>query len=231
MQIETKQYGTHVFPEKWDLPMAGNTLGEVGNIACMNTSGLIVPASADATLRAIGKFARDANNLGGAASAVLAHIESGVFLLANGSGGDAFAATDRPGLPVFLSGPYTANKTDNGAARPFAGFFVGRIGGKVAVSISPLHQKPLTAAETLAVAGIRSGSVTLAAGTATVTQAGLTTSSRISVAMTAAGAGALTNLATFLITKAAGSFTVTAITDAGATINTAVPTLDWIAVG
>jgi hypothetical protein len=82
---------------------------------------------------------------------------------------------------------------------------------------------------------IQGGTATLVAGTVTV-PANITASSRIPApGITAPGAGAITGLAGFTITNkvvgAPGSFDITAIDDAKATIATAVCVVDWIVVG
>lgn len=79
---------------------------------------------------------------------------------------------------------------------------------------------------------IQAGTGTLVAGTATIS-ATITASSRIQVTMKDPGAGAITGFGAFKVPAAArvvgapGSFDVTAIDDAKATIGTAVCTFDW----
>lgn len=80
---------------------------------------------------------------------------------------------------------------------------------------------------------MQAGTGTLVAGTATIA-ANITALSRITVSMKDPGAGAITGFAGFKVPAAArvvgapGSFDVTAIDDAKATIATAVCTFDWM---
>lgn len=82
---------------------------------------------------------------------------------------------------------------------------------------------------------IQGGTATLVAGTVTVA-ATITASSRIPMpSITDPGAGAITGFAGFTITNkvvgAPGSFDITAIDDAKATIATAIPVVDWVVIG
>ncbi len=82
---------------------------------------------------------------------------------------------------------------------------------------------------------IQGGTATLVAGTVTVA-ANITASSRIPMpGITDPGAGAITGFAGFTITNkvvgAPGSFDITAIDDAKATIITAIPVVDWVVIG
>lgn len=82
---------------------------------------------------------------------------------------------------------------------------------------------------------IQGGTATLVAGTVTV-PANITASSRIPMpSITDPGAGAITGFAGFTITNkvvgAPGSFDITAIDDAKATIITAIPVVDWVVIG
>ena len=82
---------------------------------------------------------------------------------------------------------------------------------------------------------IQGGTATLINGTVTVA-ANITASSRIPMpGITAPGAGAITGLAGFTITNkvvgAPGSFDITAIDDAKATIATAACVVDWVVIG
>lgn len=81
---------------------------------------------------------------------------------------------------------------------------------------------------------IQGGTGTLINGTVTVA-ANITASSRVNVTMTDPGAGAITGFAALQVSNkvvgAPGSFDVTAIDDAKATIATAVCVFDWVVVG
>lgn len=82
---------------------------------------------------------------------------------------------------------------------------------------------------------VQGGTATLINGTITVSSATITASSRVMVTMTDPGAGAITGFAAFEVTNkvpgAPGSFDITAIDDAKATIATAVCVVDWLVVG
>jgi len=83
---------------------------------------------------------------------------------------------------------------------------------------------------------LQAGTVTLVAGTATVSGVTLTTSSTIQLTMRDPGAGVLT---TFIDLDApvasrnvaAGTFVINAIDNAKATLATAIPTVDWAVIG
>jgi hypothetical protein len=81
---------------------------------------------------------------------------------------------------------------------------------------------------------VQAGTGTLSSGTVTISTATITASSRIQVTMTDPGAGAITGFAALKVTSktpgAPGSFDVTAIDDAKATIATAACVFDWLVV-
>lgn len=84
---------------------------------------------------------------------------------------------------------------------------------------------------TLAALNIQAGTATLVAGVALLVPATITATSRVVVTMTDPGAGAITGFAGFKVTNqvvgAPGSFDITAIDDAKATIITAVCVVAW----
>lgn len=98
-----------------------------------------------------------------------------------------------------------------------------------------LAEVKLIADDALPSSDVKKGTGTLVAGTVTINTATITASSRIMVQMTDPGAGAITGFASLKVTNkvvgAPGSFDVTAIDDAKATIATAVCVFDWIVIG
>lgn len=64
-------------------PVAANTLIHGGALVALNASGLAVPGSVAANLRAAGRAQATADNTGGAAGAMILEIKRGVFRFKN----------------------------------------------------------------------------------------------------------------------------------------------------
>lgn len=104
-----------------------------GGIACVNTSGEMVPAAdADTTLIPVGRTEVTVTGDG----VLYGKAKPGVYELTNSAAGDAIAADD-VGKVCYLAGEATVALTDNGGTRSKAGVIVGynAATGKVAVAI------------------------------------------------------------------------------------------------
>lgn len=224
-----------------DIPvaLAANVAPKTGEIACWNASGWAVVGSAATGLRAFGVFNRnaEAGATNGAAEASVStsrgKLGMRTFPLKN-SGSDPLDQS-HVGSACWIEDANTVAATDAGGTLSRAGrlWSFDRDGNPLVEFDTDFDQADIATLESdlAAIPTIRKGSVTLAAGTATVPLAGVTTSTNYSFTITNPGAGAITGLAGFQVTKGAGTFTVTAIDDAKATIATAVCVLDYVAVG
>lgn len=114
------------------LVASGSTITE-GGIACVNTSGEMVPAAdAVTTLIPIGRT--EVTVLGDGVK--YGKAKPGVYELENSTAGDAIAADD-VGKVCYLAGEAKVALTDNGGTRSKAGVIVGynATSGKVAVAV------------------------------------------------------------------------------------------------
>lgn len=124
------------YPHRGTLEVAANTLCLGGTIACVNSDGRTTPGALDAGLAAIGKYSHTSANLttsesGGAAGAVSADIEYGVF-------GWAYSGTaPKPGQVVFVLDNQTVTIDSNAGARGIAGYCAELVDGLCWVYMGP----------------------------------------------------------------------------------------------
>jgi hypothetical protein len=102
-----------------------------GNIGCQAANGTAVQAGDTASIRAVGRIEADAAN-----GATDASIRPGCYILTNGAGGEAFAATDLIGTVAYFTGAKTVGKV-GGSNKAVAGLFVSLITEGVVVDMSP----------------------------------------------------------------------------------------------
>lgn len=113
-----KRYGSLL-----DLPMKANVKGFQGALAVMD-GGYAAPATTALNLIPVGIFTKTADNTGGAAGAVRAEIEPGIFKFENSSAGDAITEADI-GKDVYAVDDQTVAKTSASNTRSVAGKVVG----------------------------------------------------------------------------------------------------------
>lgn len=123
---KTDQFGTPdtVFPQLLSFPVAASTTLYGGSIIATNSAGNAVATSASSAIKCWGRAEFFVDNSAGAAAAKTVTVRPGVFLLDNGTGGDALTKAD-VGNYVFASDDHTANKTDAGGTRALLGVMYG----------------------------------------------------------------------------------------------------------
>jgi hypothetical protein len=174
-----------------------------------------------------GRFFESVSNVGGAAGAKSCEIEffkeRALFLVEN-DGGAPIVVANREG-PCSILDDQTATLFTQSKG-------VGAVVYDVISGEGVWIQMPSSGTTP----GLQSGTVSLVAGTATVTGVVLTSTSRILVSIKDAGAGAITAFADLEVPSAsrnvgAGSFVINAINASKAVINTATPDVDYLIVG
>jgi len=126
-----------VIPRLRSFPVAAATSIFGGSMVAKNTSGYAVPASADATLKIIGRCEKQTLNTVAAgfgnAGDLQVPVRQGVFYYNNGTGTNAITAAD-VGKGCYASDDNTVNLTDGAGLYPFAGeIYDLRSDGKVGV--------------------------------------------------------------------------------------------------
>lgn len=102
------------------LGLAAGKIAYAGGIACMSATGFATPGATATTLKALGRFAEQVDNTGGADGAVTVKIERGTFRFRNSSAGDAIAITDI-GATAYIVDDETVAKTNGTGTRSAAG--------------------------------------------------------------------------------------------------------------
>jgi hypothetical protein len=166
----TLQIGDDGLPELISVRVKASTIIYKGALVALS-AGYLVPASAAAGLRCIGRADESVDNSAGADGALRCQVRPGVFLFDNATAGNAIAAA-QVGTSCYVVDDHTVSKTPGPA---IAGVVVDiESDGQIAVLVgigptfaefdSPLVQK---------------GVATLVAGTVTVTGVMLRATSRI----------------------------------------------------
>lgn len=106
--------------EDLSLPVAAATTLYAGALIAVNTSGYAVPASADSTLKVVGRCEKKVNNSAGAAGDEKATVRRGTFKFANSGTTDAITAADLY-RNAFVVDDQTVARTSSNGARPVAG--------------------------------------------------------------------------------------------------------------
>lgn len=114
----TKRLGQDVAP--YDFWIAGNTKVNMGAIACLNASGLLVPGATATGLKAVGRARATYDNTGGSAQAFKCAVESGIFHYFNSAAADLIAVADI-GADAYIVDDQTVAKTDGTGTRSVAG--------------------------------------------------------------------------------------------------------------
>lgn len=121
-------------------PMAANTRIWKGALSCLDASGNAVPGSTSTTLKARGvcfggtDSVGQANNLGGAAGAVLADIRPGTYAFKNSASADLIARADI-GNTCYIVDDETVAKTNGSSTRSVAGKIINVDGDGVWVEV------------------------------------------------------------------------------------------------
>lgn len=102
------------------LPVAANTKIYAGAMVAVNASSLAVPGAVSTTLRGVGVATEQADNTGGAASAINVKVRRGVWRMANSSAGDLIALKDI-GANCYMVDDQTVALTNGGSTRSIAG--------------------------------------------------------------------------------------------------------------
>lgn len=103
--------------------VAANVRIFAGALVMLTPAGLATPGAVATTLKPGGRAKGEANNLGGAASAITVEFEKGVFRFQNSAAGDAITIADI-GANAFVVDDETVAKTNGGATRSVAGKIV-----------------------------------------------------------------------------------------------------------
>lgn len=101
-------------------PVGANVRCFAGGIAVKNAAGFAVPATTATGLTALGRFAHDADNTGGANGALRVEVERGIFRFENSAAGDELTAADI-GAVCYLVDDQTVAKTHATNTRSPAG--------------------------------------------------------------------------------------------------------------
>ena len=102
------------------LAVAANVRIFAGALVALTAAGLATPGAVATTLKGMGRAKDEANNIGGAASAIRVEVEKGVFRFNNSAAGDAITAADI-GANCFIVDDETVAKTNGGNTRSVAG--------------------------------------------------------------------------------------------------------------
>ncbi|MUZ73345.1 hypothetical protein GOZ90_11695 [Agrobacterium vitis] len=100
-------------------PVKGATTVFAGAMVALDPTGMLVPASATATLKIVGRNERQIVNAG-ADGSVRADVKTGIFRFANSASTDVIALADI-GSDCYAVDDQTVAKTSNSSARPVAG--------------------------------------------------------------------------------------------------------------
>lgn len=110
--------------KNFSFPVDGGSLIYQGALVGLNALGYLVPASAIATIRIIGRALEQVDNVDGADGALRCEVETGVFRWDNSSAGDAISLL-HVGRTVFAVDDETVALTEGASGnRPAAGVVV-----------------------------------------------------------------------------------------------------------
>lgn len=116
--------GNRNTPERHGLsrvfPVAAATHIYAGGMVAVNTSKYLVPASATATLKVVGRASREVNNAEGLAGALSCPADAGIYRFNNSASADLVTIADI-GADCYVVDDQTVAKTSNTNARPVAG--------------------------------------------------------------------------------------------------------------
>jgi hypothetical protein len=107
----------------YSLPVAANVRIFAGALVMLTAAGLATPGAVATTLKPGGRARCEADNTGGAASAITVEFEKGVFRFQNSVAADAITIADI-GANAFVVDDETVAKTNGGNTRSVAGKIV-----------------------------------------------------------------------------------------------------------
>lgn len=116
------------------MPVAASTRVYQGSMVALNTSGYLVKASADPTLRIVGVSEDEVNNSSGSAGDLTCKPQRGAYYFANSSSTDAITDSDL-GRYAYVVDDNTVARTSAYGARPTAGRILGVDGNGVLVEV------------------------------------------------------------------------------------------------
>lgn len=130
---QVSRAGSEPIPGKLRRKVAANVSCFQGGLA-VNVGGYARPGYTATGLKVFGVFKENADNTGGAAGAIDAAVERGVFSFDNSTAGDAIAQAD-VGNNAYIVDDQTVAKTDGGGTRSIAGVIEGFDGASVLVRV------------------------------------------------------------------------------------------------
>jgi hypothetical protein len=109
--------------DKFNFDVAAAVVCRAGGIAVLDATGNIKPGVTATGLICAGMFPAEVNNAAGAAAAVKAEVQSGVFRFGNSAAADAITKAEI-GDNCYIVDDQTVAKTDGTATRSIAGKIV-----------------------------------------------------------------------------------------------------------
>lgn len=109
--------------DRYSYPVAASTKCYAGGIAVLDSAGNAKPGITGTTLTAVGVFLATVDNSAGAAAAVSANIEPGVYRFGNSSAGDLIAKANI-GSSCYIVDDQTVALTNGSSTRSAAGKIV-----------------------------------------------------------------------------------------------------------
>ena len=109
--------------DRFKFDMAASVVARAGGIAVLDASGNVKPGVTGTGLICAGMFVAEVNNAAGAAAAVQAEVESGVFRFGNSAAADLITKAEI-GDNCYIVDDQTVAKTDGTATRSIAGKIV-----------------------------------------------------------------------------------------------------------
>jgi hypothetical protein len=235
------QHGDDAIPKTTPGALAANVVVKRGQAMLRNASGYVTTTAA-AGCTSAGVAWEDADNTGGADGAVSVDLIEGLVDLAIGTSTDVLAESDAPCACYFIDNQTVGKQPASGATvRSRGGLFMGLDpeNGQAKVIVGPVGDILARAVGGASGAGgVQAGTVTLVAGTKTVnTGITITSSSKVFVSLNTPGGG--TQGVKYKVPDASlvvggpgtGTFIVTGVDNAGATVATDVSTINYLIVG
>lgn len=119
--LTSERMHNHTIGECFPYDVAASSKIFSGGIVVLDADGNAKAASTATALRAVGVCKETVDNSGGAAGALIVEVLEGVYAMKNSASGDLITKADI-GKACYLVDDQTVAKTDNSAARSFAGF-------------------------------------------------------------------------------------------------------------
>ena len=106
--------------DRRNFPAAAGARLFTGGLAALTAAGFLVAASADASLKVVGRSEGDVDNADGADGDIRGETELGIFAYDNSSAADEIQISDI-GSDAYVVDDQTVALTDGGGTRPVAG--------------------------------------------------------------------------------------------------------------